>query len=60
MNYQMFRESIGEYKLNRYMNRKEYRALLKAMKKKDKNIYDQSILNWAELNSKRQSEEANV
>lgn len=56
----MFRESIGEYKLNRYMNRKEYRALLKAMKKKDKNIYDQSILNWAELNSKRQSEEANV
>lgn len=52
----MFRESIGEYKLNMYLNRKQYRILLKAMKKKNKNVHDQRNLNWAQ----RKTEETNV
>jgi hypothetical protein len=47
----MFRESIGNYKLNRYMNRKEFRALMKAIKKKNPNQYDQAMLNWASQRS---------
>ena len=56
----MFRQSIGEYKLNQYINRKDYRAMLKAMKKKDKNIYDQAVLNWLNRKSKNVNGGANV
>lgn len=51
----MFRESVGDYKLNRYMNRKEFRSLMKAMKKKNPNQYDQVFLNWVERVDKRNS-----
>ena len=44
----MFRETIGDYKFNRYINRADYRALMRAMKKKNKNQYDQAQVNWLE------------
>jgi hypothetical protein len=49
----MFRETVGDYKVNAYINRSNYRALLKAMKKKDKNQYDTAQINWLERMTKR-------
>jgi hypothetical protein len=51
----MFRESIGDYKINRYMNREEFRFLMRSLKKKDKNRYDQRVENWAQRVDKRNS-----
>jgi hypothetical protein len=48
----MFRETIGNYKFNRYLNRKDYRALIRAMKKKEKNQYDLAQVKWLEKVSK--------